>query len=124
MLGFLFILLVIFVLAQRKRYLMRYWHERWGGRLGPTNAASGSSSSKASGGAGDKDYWFERGAREAERYARKLERNAERFERGAKRFERNLKYGLGSHAGTEWCRFAASAPRQASAASPSPVSAE
>jgi signal transduction histidine kinase len=125
MLGFLFILLVIFVLAQRKRYLMRYWNERWGGRFGRSDAAaSGSPSSKD---AGDKDYWYERGAREAERFARKFERKAERFERKAKRFEHRLKSGLGSHgdtAGTDWWRFATSALRSASGANPSPASAE
>jgi len=117
MLGFLFILLVIFVLVQRKRYLMRYWHERWGGRLGRSDAAPCSSK-----GPGDKDYWFERGAREAERYARKFERKAERFERKAKRIERKLKYAFGSEAGTEWWRFGTSALRAATAASPSPSS--
>src|SRR5208282_3773162 len=81
MLGFLFILLLIFVLVQRKRYLMRYWHERWGSRLGRSDAAASCSSSSK--GPGDKDYWFEHGAREAERYARKFERRAERFARKA-----------------------------------------
>ena len=125
MLGFLFILLVIFVLAQRKRYLMRYWNERWGGRFGRSGAAA-SPSSKAPADPGHKDYWFERGAREAERYARKFERNAERLERKAKRIERKLKYAFGSEAGTagtEWWRFGTSPPRPASA-SPSPVNAE
>ncbi len=120
MLGFLFILLLIFVLVQRKRYLMRYWHERWGGRLGRSDAAAPC----ARKGAGDKDYWFERGAREAERYARKFEHKAERFERKAKRVERKLKYAFGSEAGTEWWRFGTSALRAATAASPSPANAE
>src|SRR5208283_4959761 len=118
MLGFLFILLLIFVLVQRKRYLMRYWHERWGGRLGRSDAAASCSSSSK--GSGDKDYWFEHGAREAERYARK-------FERKAKRIERKLKYAFGSDAGTtgtEWWRFGTSALRAATAASPSPANAE
>ncbi len=119
MLGFLFILLLIFVLAQRKRYLMRYWHDRWGGRTGRVDTGASSSSK----GGGDKDYWFERGSREAERFARKFERKAERFERKAKRFEHRLKYAFGSEPHPGWWRVGASAPRGATA-SASPANAE
>ena len=122
MLGFLFILLLIFVLVQRKRYLMRYWFDRRGSRLQGSDAAAAGCSSKWG---GHRDYWFERGAREAERYARKFERKAERFERKAKRFERRLKDTMESRAHTGWWQFGASVMRNAAAvASGSPVNAE
>ncbi len=81
MLGFLFIVGLIFVLAHRKRYLIRYWYnrrDRWLGR----DQYSGSSGAA---GVDGKDYWFEKGAKNAEHYARKFERKAERFERRLRR---------------------------------------
>jgi signal transduction histidine kinase len=80
MLGFLFILLLIFVLAQRKRYLMRYWYNRKDYWLG-----KGTDSGARHTGWYDKDKWYEHGAQAAERYAQRFERKAQRFERRLRR---------------------------------------
>ncbi len=110
MLGLLFILAVVFVLFQRKRYLMHYWYNRkdW---LGQTDAGAGDEAKPSS-----TDYWFSHGARHAERYARKFERKAQRFERRARDIERKLRRVDRENFKGSWWGLGATAARAASAA--------